>query len=154
MKKIVFLCLILLGITGCTQMSKREPIVEVTKESKLATFKVTDLGSSTVYGTIKNETNDVIEIVWRDSSLNNSRVFINGQKYSEASTPMSNMVMAPFSTADVGISQADKVDYISGYGWKIYNLEYPSNLVLKIKQNSKEEYSIFNIDAKVIEKTK
>ncbi|WP_330111936.1 hypothetical protein VSU16_04585 [Cetobacterium somerae] len=156
MKKIIFLCLVLLGIVGCTQMPviEREPIVSITKESKIATFKVTDLGRNTIYGTLKNETGDVVEIVWKDSSLNNSRVFINGQKYLEASTPMSNTIMAPFSTVDVAISQADQVHYVSGYGWDINNLKYPSNLVLKIKQNSKEEYSIFNIDAKVTEKTK
>jgi len=72
-----------------------------------------------------NLTDKVVKIVWEQSSFVHSGVssqmFIDGQKYAEASRPMSPTIIPPRSAIVKSIFPAEQVHYYQG-GWDIVPL--------------------------------
>jgi hypothetical protein len=78
---------------------------------------------------VKNATDDVISIVWSKSSLSyNGKSyipFIEGQKYANATSPESPMIVPANGITNVNLFSAGQVTYISGQygGWVLNTIQ-------------------------------
>ncbi|MBC2857051.1 hypothetical protein H3N56_11470 [Cetobacterium sp. 2A] len=153
LKKILLVCFAILGLVKCTSTPITKIIPKVTvlnlKEISLARVTIKRAGEMKITLNIKNLTNDNLEIVWKESSINNSLPFITKQKYNEATTPMPNTILSPFSNFVVDVLPSSNV-YFGNY-WRQLYLEYPVDIVLKLKQGTKEEFVILKIDVIITE---
>lgn len=153
-KKLLLVCFSVVGLMGCAQLPKAErtPKVTFSKEATLGKVVVTKTELKHITLEIQNTSNDILEVVWKESSINNSAPFITGQKYADSTAPMPNAILAPTSDLTVEIYPSNSI-YHDQY-WNIKDLKYPANVVLKLKQGTKEEFVVIKVDSVVTEQTK
>ena len=153
MKRFLFSLLVLgvLLIGGCTNIPKYQYDYSYTvvKDNKNYNVDVVNYNERGVLVSVKNNTDDVIEIDWNGSNISGSNIFMGGQKYIDAGKPIPSTVIAPQGTVQKELYRADSVSY-SSYGWSVGYMGYPVELILKVIVNGKAEFEVIRLNREVI----
>jgi hypothetical protein len=109
-------------------------------------------GYSGFHGSFKNTTDKIVRIVWEKSSISyngsSSTIFLEGQKYINASEPMSPTVIPAKGSVEKDIFSASQPDYVSGKygGWRMINIPAQDVvIVLCIESGGQEDYYTVSI---------
>ncbi|MGL5982728.1 MAG: hypothetical protein ACRCZR_05315 [Cetobacterium sp.] len=93
---------------------------------------------------LKNTSSEVTEIIWSSSSINNSSIFGSGQKYIDAGrNTKPNSIISGNNIISESIYPSQSIYYDKN--WKHRELNIPSEVILKIKQGSKEGFFVIDI---------
>ncbi len=109
-------------------------------------------GYSVFHGLFKNNTDKIVRINWEKSSVSyngsSSTIFLEGQKYINASEPMSPTVIPAKGSVEKDLFSASQPYYVTGQygGWRMNNIPATKvTLVLCIEGNGLEDYYTVSI---------
>lgn len=139
-------CLFFLFFTACTSIKTRtEYVNEYVVNSKMIDIIILRSSTDRLIVSIVNNTSNVIEIDWNSSSLSNSSLFMDGQKYSNAGKMVPSTPIPPKGEIIKDISRAQDVWFSEYSGWNIKELDYPAEIIIKANSNNKSEYEVVKI---------
>ena len=167
MKKIILFFAIAIIICGCASAPQKQTSVDLIGDSIEGV--VVTVEQSIQYGdgfyqsshpdkttkgfliNIKNESSDIIKILWDNSSITDStgthRIFISGQKYINANESLPPLIIPFNGKVQKEVYSADSVEWSSlGKTWVIKPMEGELfTLTLCIDKNGKESFITFTI---------
>ena len=162
MKKTVFfgllVIMLVISLIGCATVPSPgfDVKIEFSTETSVADISVETIWNKGLEGfsigvnapgikgfafSVKNLTDDVISIVWSKSALSyNGRSyvpFIDGQRYLNASSPESPMIIPANGLTNVGVYSSGQVNYDGQYGWNLYPIDANTvTIILCIESNN------------------
>lgn len=149
--KNLFLVVICLFSFGCTTIQqedgsseKRVPVVKTIEENELVDVTIIKAGATGIRLKVENKSEDYVEIVWDSSSIGSSKVFIAGQKFTDAGKPVPNSIIPPHTAVESNIWPADEIYYYRG--WEHDEMSYPTKLIIKFKQDQEEVSTVLEVD--------
>jgi len=149
--KNLFLIVICLFSFGCTNVQqeevsseKRTPVVKTIEENYLVDVKIIKTGATSIRLKVENKSEDYVEIIWDSSTIGTSKVFIAGQKFTDAGNPVPNSIIPPHTAVESTIWPVDEIYYYRG--WEHDEMSYPTKLVIKFKQDQEEVSTILELD--------
>ena len=109
-------------------------------------------GYSGFHGSFKNTTDKIVRIVWEKSSISfngsSSTIFLEGQKYMNASEPMTPTVIPAKGSVEKDLFSASQPYFMSGKygGWAMSNIPAQNvTIVLCIESGGQEDYYTVSI---------
>ena len=154
MKKLLLLFLVIIFmITGCSSAEKKingtlktyqEPVSLAKVDIITKDFKYNSWNGTYQPGGIEleitNITSKPLNVIWDESSLNNSVIFKNEMKYIDAGKIPPKLVLFPNSKQTLFIYPSNSVEYVSGQygGWRINGFEeeqFPIKIILTFEQD-------------------
>ena len=109
-------------------------------------------GYSSFHGSFKNMTDKIVRIVWEKSYISyngtSSTIFLEGQKYINASEPMSPTVIPAKGSVEKDMFSASQPYFVSGKfgGWRMTNIPAQDVIiVLCIESGGQEDYYTISV---------
>lgn len=162
MKRFLYLAGALTLVLSSCMTTPKEPLrpytITVTSEDEAAGIHIsaTYFTSKELFGgegiggfnvTFKNSTSRIARVIWEESSINYNGnsfpVFIDGQKYAEASRPMPPTIITVGATVSKSVYSAAQPDYVSGQygGWRMRPIHAASvQIVLCVEYEETKTY--------------
>lgn len=152
MKKITILLLVLCAgaFYGCA--GKQTYTTKMTHErvSKFANIETIEASDNWLKIKITNLTDDILEVDWLKSSIDDSGILTDGHKASVAGTAsIPSLILTPKREVTKELYKTDGTYFVANgwfSGWAYGEMKWPTILAIKVKSKGIEEYIILNVN--------